>query len=142
VSLPALIGLLFCALLPEEHLSTDTKDVVKLGIALIATMSALVLDLLIASAKSTYDTRRNQLLQISADIILLDRALANFGAEIKDVRPMLQRSVAIAIEQFWSGSGERLATVIEEHPRSKLSLTISSNFRRTARLSARCKIRP
>ena len=76
------------------------------------------------------------------DPILLDRALANFGAEIKDVRPMLQRSVAIAIEQFWSGSGERLATVIEEHPRSKLSLTISSNFRRTARLSARCKIRP
>jgi len=68
-----LIGLFFRTILPEEHLTTDTKDVVKLGIALIATMVALVLGLLIASAKSTYDTRRNQLLQVSADIILLDR---------------------------------------------------------------------
>jgi len=60
-------------MLPEHHLSTDTNDVVKLGIALIATMAALVLGLLIASAKSTYDTRRSQLLQVSADVILLDR---------------------------------------------------------------------
>ena len=55
-------GVLFRTMLPEEHLGDDTKDVVKLGIALIATMAALVLGLLIASAKSTYDTRRNQLL--------------------------------------------------------------------------------
>jgi len=56
--------------LPEHHLGADTRDVVKLGIALIATMAALVLGLLIASAKSTYDTRRSQLLQVSADVIL------------------------------------------------------------------------
>jgi hypothetical protein len=93
--------------LPEEHLSTDTKDVVKLGIALIATMAALVLGLLIASAKSTYDTRRNQLLQVSADIILLDRVLANYGVETKDARTMLQRSVAGALEQFWPTDGHR-----------------------------------
>jgi Protein of unknown function (DUF4239) len=97
-------------LLPEEHLSNDTKDVVKLGIALIATMAALVLGLLIASAKSTYDTRRNQLLQVSADIILLDRVLANYGAETKDARAILQRSVAAAIEQFWPATGDRPAT--------------------------------
>jgi hypothetical protein len=98
-------------MLPDEHLSTETNDVVKLGIALIATMAALVLALLIASAKSTYDTRRNQLLQISADIILLDRALANFGTETKDARAMLQRSVVAAIEQLWSGNGDGPATI-------------------------------
>jgi len=98
-------------MLPEEHLSTDTKDVVKLGIALIATMAALVLSLLIASAKGTYDTRRNQLLEVSADIILLDRVLANYGAETKDARAMLQRSVAAAIEQFWPANGGRPATI-------------------------------
>jgi hypothetical protein len=98
-------------MLPEEHLSTDTKDVVKLGIALIATMAALVLGLLIASAKSTYDTRRNQLLQVSADIILLDRVLANYGVETKDARTMLQRSVAAALEQFWSPDGHRPSTI-------------------------------
>ena len=61
--------------LPEHHLSTESKDVVKLGVALIATMSALVLSLLVASSKSAFDTRSNQLVQASADIILLDRAL-------------------------------------------------------------------
>src|SRR5438132_6622149 len=96
---------------PKHHLSTDTKDVVKLGIALIATMAALVLALLIASAKSTYDTRRNQLLQVSADIILLDRILANYGTETKDARAMLQRSVATAIAQFWPADGDRPATI-------------------------------
>jgi hypothetical protein len=106
-----LIGLFSRNVLPEEHLSTDTKDVVKLGIALIATMAALVLGLLIASAKSTYDTRRNQLLQVSADIILLDRILANYGAETKDARAMLQRSVATAIAQFWPADGDRPATI-------------------------------
>jgi hypothetical protein len=97
--------------LPEEHRSTDTQDVVKLGIALVATMAALVLGLLIASAKSTYDTRRNQLLQVSADTVLLDRVLAHYGAETKDARTMLQRSVAAAIEQFWPAAGGRPATL-------------------------------
>ena len=106
----ALIGVVFSTLLPKAHLSTDTKDVVKLGIALIATMAALVLSLLIASAKSTYDTRRSQLLQVSADIILLDRILANYGAETKDARAVLQRSVAIAIDQFWPANGDRPST--------------------------------
>jgi hypothetical protein len=97
--------------LPEEHLSTDTKDVVKLGIALIATMAALVLSLLIASAKGTYDTRRNQLLQVSADILLLDRILANYRTETKDARALLQRSTAAALEQFWPTDRDRPATL-------------------------------
>ena len=98
-------------MLPEEHLNTDTKDVVKLGIALIATMAALVLSLRIASAKSAYDTRRNQLLQVSVDIMLLDRVLAHYGSETKEARAMLQRSVAAAIEQFWPENDGRPATL-------------------------------
>lgn len=106
----ALFGLLCRALLPEHHLNTETKDVVKLGVALIATMAALVVGLLIASAKSTYDTRNSQLLQASADIILLDRLLANYGTETKDARAILQRSVATVIEQFWPADGGRAMT--------------------------------
>jgi hypothetical protein len=101
----------FRAMLAEEHLSTDTKDVVKLGVALIATMAALVLGLLIASAKNTYDTRSNQLLEGSADIILLDRVLAHYGAETKDARATLQRSVVAAMEQFWPANRNRPATI-------------------------------
>jgi hypothetical protein len=107
----ALLGVLFHTVLPEEHLSTDTKDVVKLGIALIATMAALVLSLLISSAKGTYDTRGNQLLQVSADIIVLDRALAHYGAETKDARAVLRNSVAGAIDRFWPASRDRRETM-------------------------------
>ena len=77
----ALLAMFLHSALPEHHLSADSKDVVKLGVAVIATMSALVLSLLIASAKSAFDTRANQLVQASADIILLDRALTRYGPE-------------------------------------------------------------
>jgi hypothetical protein len=93
--------------LPEHHLSADSKDVVKLGIALIATMSALVLSLLVASAKSAFDTRSNQLVQTSVDIILLDRALARYGPETKDARSSLRNSIAAVVEQFWPAEGAR-----------------------------------
>ena len=48
----ALVGMLLRRVLPESHLNNDTKDVVKLGTGIVATMAALVLGLLIASAKS------------------------------------------------------------------------------------------
>ena len=76
VSGSALLAIYVQSALPQQHLNVDSKDVVKLGVALIATMSALVLGLLVASATSAYDTRSNQLVQVSADIILIDRALA------------------------------------------------------------------
>ena len=69
----ALLGILLCVSLPEHHLSTDSKDFVKLGMGLIATMAALVLGLLIASAKNSYDIQRNELTHASASIIVLDR---------------------------------------------------------------------
>ncbi len=105
----ALLAMHVHGVLPEHHLSADSKDVVKLGIALIATMSALVLSLLIASAKSSFDTRSNQLVQVSADIIMLDRALAHYGPETKDARFLLQRSVAATVERFWPADSNRSA---------------------------------
>jgi hypothetical protein len=103
----ALLAMFVHSALPEHHVSADSKDVVKLGIALIATMSALVLSLLIASAKTAFDTRSNQLAQASADIILLDRALARYGPETKEPRAMLQRWVAATVEQFWPVEGRK-----------------------------------
>ena len=103
----ALLAMFVRNALPEHHLSADSKDVVKLGIALIATMSALVLSLLIASAKSAFDTRSNQLVQVSADIIQLDRALARYGPETKEARSLLERSVAATLERFWPAESAR-----------------------------------
>jgi Protein of unknown function (DUF4239) len=107
----ALLAMSLHNALPEHHLSADSKDVVKLGIALIATMAALVLGLLIASAKSAYDTRSNQLVQTSADIILFDRALARYGPETKEARSLLQRSVAATVERFWPAEGVKRLTI-------------------------------
>jgi hypothetical protein len=101
----ALLAMYVHSLLPAEHLSSDSKDVVKLGIALVATMSALVLSLLVASAKSAFDTRSNQLTQVSADIVLLDRALARYGPETMEARSVLQRTVAATIDRFWPAEG-------------------------------------
>src|SRR5258707_11873100 len=101
----ALLGMYLRTVLPDGHLSTDTKDVVKVAVALVATMAALILSLLISSAKSAYDTRNNQLLQISADIITIDRTLAHYGPDAKDVRSALRSTVAAGIERVWPTNG-------------------------------------
>jgi hypothetical protein len=123
----ALVGVVLRATLPKEHLTTETQDVVKLGMALIATMTALVLGLLIASAKSTYDTRSNQLLEVSADIILLDRVLAHYGAETQNAREELRRSVVAAFNQFWSPNRDRSLIIDRRAPRWRFSMTRFSN---------------
>jgi hypothetical protein len=96
-----LLGMLLRGLLPEQHLSGESKDVIKLGMGLIGTMTALVLGLLIASAKSSFDTQRNGMAQLSANIILMDRALAHYGTETKETREMLRASVADMLQHTW-----------------------------------------
>jgi len=107
----ALLGILIRAFLPERNLTADSKDLVKLGMGLIATMSALVLGLLIAAAKGSFDTHRNGLAQTSASIIFLDRVLAHYGQEAKDARDLLRRSVANLLKQIWPEDASSPASV-------------------------------
>lgn len=88
-------------LLPEHHLSPDSKDVVKVGMGLIGTMAALVPGLLVASAKSSFDAQRNGLTQLSANLVLLDRILAHYGPETKECREQLRESVAGLLQEMW-----------------------------------------
>ncbi|HYW71211.1 MAG TPA: hypothetical protein VE961_09260, partial [Pyrinomonadaceae bacterium] len=60
------LGMRIRALLPEHHLSADTKDTVKLAMGLVATMAALLLGLLVSAAKGTYDAERGQVIQMAA----------------------------------------------------------------------------
>lgn len=105
----ALLGMVLHRILPEHHLSADSKDVIKLGMALTATMSALVLALLINSAKGSYDAQRNEVIQLSANVILLDRLLAHYGPETKEARGLLRLSAAGTIDQIWPQSPSRPA---------------------------------
>ncbi len=97
----ALLGMALRVTLPEHHLSTDSKDVIKLAMGLTATMSALVLALLIASAKGSYDVQRNEITQMSAKIILLDRVLAHYGPETAGTRELLRGFVDALTGQIW-----------------------------------------
>src|SRR5262245_41229154 len=72
--------------LPEQHLNSDTKDTVKLAMGLVATMSALVLGLLVSSAKGSYDTTRTQVIQMAAKVVFLDRVLSVYGPEAATAR--------------------------------------------------------
>lgn len=102
----ALLGMLLRNVLPEHHLSADSKDVVKLGMALIATMSALVLGLLIASAKGSYDAQSHEVIQMSANIIQLDRVLARYGPETREARGVIRRLV-VSLDRNWPGGASR-----------------------------------
>ncbi len=96
-----LIGMILRALLPQGHQSAESKDLVKLGMGLIGTMTALVLGLLIASAKSSFDTQRSGLAQLAGNVIFLDRTLARYGPEAKDAREVLRVSVADMLRRTW-----------------------------------------
>lgn len=96
-----LVGMMLRAILPEEHLSPESKDIIKLGMGLIGTMTALVLGLLVASAKSSFDTQRTGVAQLAGKIIFLDRALAHCGPEAKDAREVLRASVADMLQRTW-----------------------------------------
>lgn len=93
--------MLLRAVLPQDHLSADTKDVVKLAMGLVATTTALVLGLLVASAKGSYDAQRSQVIQMAAKIAFLDRVLANSGPDAAEARAQLRGGLERLIARIW-----------------------------------------
>ena len=96
-----LLGMFLRGVLPEHHLSDESRDVMKVGTGMIATLAAVVLGLLIASAKGNFDTISSGLTQTGSKIILLDRVMARYGPETKEARDHLRRGVASSIERHW-----------------------------------------
>src|ERR1700722_15157914 len=109
-----LLGGLLRSILPQHHLSKDTQEVVRLGVGLIATMAALVVGLLIASAKSSFDTQNGQVKQITADIILLDELLSQYGPDARPIRENIRAAIPPFADRIWqektSGTGAPYAT--------------------------------
>jgi hypothetical protein len=107
----ALVGAAVRPLLSEHHQNPDSKDVVKMATGLIGTLTALVLGLLIASAKSSFDQKTSQVRQLTATVILLDDLLAQYGPETASVRTRLRQSIPPLANRIWRE---------EELPASKL----------------------
>ena len=107
----ALVAMFLGRALPAGHLSSESKDVVKLGLGVIATLTALVLGLLVASAKGTFDTQSSSVKQLSANVVLVDRLLARYGSETGGARALLRRVVTIVLESLWPEDAGREATL-------------------------------
>lgn len=95
-------GILLGSLLPGHKVNSDTKEAIRLGTGLIGTIAALVLGLLIASAKSSFDTQTSQIRQITANILLLDVFLKEYGPESENARRALRKQTALLVDHVWN----------------------------------------
>ena len=119
----ALFGMFLRRVLPESHLSSDSKDVVKMGTGVLATLAALVLGLLVGSAKSSYDAQRVGFQQFSTNLIILDRSLKLYGPETRALRDELRRLVTMLLDHRWPPGGGR-ATGLDAPEISESAQTI------------------
>ena len=102
----SLLGMLMRPALSQHHLSADTKDSVKLGMGLVGTMAALILGLLVAAAKSAYDTEKNEVTQMAAKLVFLDRVLASSSRASRSRRipvSLLRRLVEDSLNRIVAG---------------------------------------
>ena len=107
------LGTLLRRILPKHHLSEDAQNVVRLGVGLIATIAALLLGLLIAAAKGSFDTQNTQVKQITADLILLDNILARYGPEARSIREQMRSTIGPFADQLWREKQAGVATPFE-----------------------------
>ena len=105
VGIGAALGSFLRKRLPANHLSPESLDAVKLGTGLVATMSALVLGLLISSAKASYDAMSSEMTQMSARVVFLDRILALYGPETKEARDLLRAALVRTRDRIWPQEG-------------------------------------
>ena len=95
------LGIWLRRFLPDHHLSPDSRDTVKLAMGLVATMSALLLGLLVNSAKTTYDTTHLQVMQVASKFSLLDRVLGIYGPPATAVRGELHALIEESTRRLW-----------------------------------------
>ena len=112
----AMLGILLQQRLPGHHLSKEMQDLVKLSAGTVATLTALVLGLLVSSAKTSFDGVNAAMVQGGAKYIVLDRTLARYGPEATPVRALLKKVLADGIESVWPSQhgAEKALTVVEK----------------------------
>lgn len=109
--LGVLLGWLLRPLLPEHHFLEGTTESVKLSVGLIVTLSALVISLMVSSAKNSFDSKTAELNEISSNIVMLDRTLAQYGPETEEARAKIRSEVEARIHKIWENGGLTPQTV-------------------------------
>ena len=98
--------------LPPHHEEEATRDLLKIAIGMLATLVALILGLLVTSAKGTFDTATAEITQSGAQIITLNRTLTSYGPQAQPVRALLHRNLAASIERIWPGRQRHVAAFV------------------------------
>jgi hypothetical protein len=91
--------------IPHTHLSKKSQDVMKLGMGLVATMTALLLGLVTSSARSSFDSQDALMRTLAVNVLTLDRLLARYGPETAPTRELIRRAVAFRVESTWPENG-------------------------------------
>jgi len=107
----SIVGMFIKRILPAHHVGPESKEVVRVGMGMVATTVALVLGLLVYSAKGFFDTQTNEVTQLAANVILLDRVPAHYGPESADARAELRNSVTRQIDVLWSQDSSQNANI-------------------------------
>jgi hypothetical protein len=103
----ALLGMLVSRILPQDHLTDQTKSVVTMSMGVVGTLTALVLGLLIAGASSSFNTKNKEVTQVAADLIRIDHLLRRYGPEANGLRDLLRGYTEIKIQDlFPEGTGQ------------------------------------
>ena len=134
----AFVGIYLHHVLPPEHVKDDTRQVVNLATGLLATLAALVLGLMVASAKNSFDARSEEVRETGARIIMLDRSLRQYGPQTAETRDMLRRLTEGRIEHVWidpkgvrqEGAAGSQAGQIEEVRRRLFALTPGNDMQK------------
>ncbi len=105
-------GMFLRTRLPDHHLTPESRESIKLATAIIGTLSALALGLLVASAKRSLDDAGAELRTSSARVILLDRAMAQYGPETLAIRAALRGILEARLNEL---NGQNNASLSERH---------------------------
>ena len=100
-------GLYLHRLLPDSHLTRETQDVVRLGIGMISVLASLVLGLLIATAKGSYDTTNQAVRTYAAELALLNETLRDYGGTASVPRDILRQYTGRLIGDIWPAGTAR-----------------------------------
>ena len=93
--------------LPAAPLEGGSKEAIRLGAGFLSTLAALVIGLMIASAKNTYDTQNTNIRQLGANVVLVDQMLLKYGPETKTARTLLRELISSAASRIWQENAER-----------------------------------
>lgn len=96
-----LMAMLIARRLPQHHLSAESRDVVKLGLGVVGTLTALVLGLLVSATKGTFDAQSGTIKELAAQMALADRVLSRYGPEANDARAKLRTLAESVMDQVF-----------------------------------------